>query len=144
ARYRGAGYVVPHVLLDHLRHEAVCGAAECGNLLHDFGATLLGLERTFKRLDLSADATHPSEEGDLVPDRRTHKSRPSTVPGYSTTGKRRPPRNALSQTFRRWPQRQQAALRPGADDGIATTQVITRAGGNALLSQLRRWGESTA
>src|SRR5579871_6661326 len=74
ARHRGTRHVAAHVLFDHLGHEPVCGAAESGNLLHDFGAALLGLEGTLERLDLSADTPHARHQAGLVSDGMTHRS----------------------------------------------------------------------
>src|ERR1700745_65899 len=74
ARHRRTRHVGAHVLFDHLGHEPVCGAAESGNLLHDFGAALLRLKGALECLDLPTDTPHSRQKVGLIPDGMTHRS----------------------------------------------------------------------
>src|SRR5579871_336204 len=74
ARHRRTRHVGAHVLFDHLGHEPVCGTAESGNLLHDFGAALLRLKGALECLDLPTDTPHSHQQAGLIPDGMTHRS----------------------------------------------------------------------
>ena len=57
------------MILDHLQHKPIHGAASGGNKLQDVGAAAFLLEGAFDRLDLPADSSHPIEKFDLLASR---------------------------------------------------------------------------
>ena len=56
----------PDVILDHLGHQAVHGAARGDDQVQDGGAAFLVLERAFDRLDLAAHAPDPIKQFELL------------------------------------------------------------------------------
>jgi len=50
------------MILHHLAHEAVHGAAYRGDELQHIGAADLALEGALDRFDLAADTTHPIQQ----------------------------------------------------------------------------------
>src|SRR5215831_18035454 len=59
---RRVDHMKPDVVLHHLGHQAVHGAADGCNHLQDVGAADLSFERTLDRLNLPADASHAGEQ----------------------------------------------------------------------------------
>ena len=63
---RGLSILIDHVhedmILDHFGHDAVDRPAAGGQQSHDFGATRIGLERTFQGFDLPLEPANPVQE----------------------------------------------------------------------------------
>ena len=67
----------------HLRHQAVDGAADAGDLVQHLGATLFAVDRPFERLGLAADAPDARQQPGLVVDGMAHEGYLYRVGTYS-------------------------------------------------------------
>src|SRR5271165_5332648 len=72
-RQAGSGHMAADVILHHLGHQAVHGAADRGNDLKHLGAAGLGLERTLDGCDLPANAPHPRQQLGFLADGVGHE-----------------------------------------------------------------------
>ena len=68
----GVDQMGPHMVLDHLGHQAAGRAAHGGDQVHHRLAAGLLVERPLDRLDLAPDSAHAREELLLVADGVSH------------------------------------------------------------------------
>jgi hypothetical protein len=83
----GIDHMHADVIFDHLRHQAVDGAAAGGQQFHHIGATGIGIERPLQRLDLATQAADAVEQPLFLFDNVTHGPWQYTYRGICITAR---------------------------------------------------------